>query len=356
MFSIGDQLMGRDEALLQPATDAAGMLRRKELSSRELTAMLLARIDDLNPTLNAVVELRREPALREAAAADEAIARGDDLGPLHGVPKTIKDGFDVAGLHTTWGNPAFKEFVAGSDATVVRRLRQAGAILVGKTNLAFMLGDFGQSANVLYGVTNNPWDTARMPGGSSGGAAAALAAGMTFLEYGSDLVGSIRIPASFCGVYGLKPSVQVVPSTCSSARRTSPRPFRTTPGRSASAPSPPPKAGGPMPTRPSGSPTRRCPGCQPWRRPSGARRAGSPWARRSWARCTRTTPRSPSPSCSATSSVATSPRRCSGSACAHISVPAVSITGRTSIAACRALGHRWAIWVARSMVSHSTIR
>ncbi len=201
------------EPLFQSATDAAQTLRRKERSSRELTEMLLARIEAVNPALNAVVELRREAALQEAAAADATTARGDDAGPLHGVPMTIKDSFNVAGLHTTWGNPAFKDFVADSDATVVRRLKQAGAIIVGKTNLAFMLGDFGQTANELYGVTGNPWDVARTPGGSSGGAAAALAAGMTFLEYGSDLVGSIRIPASFCGVYGLKPSVGTVPLT-----------------------------------------------------------------------------------------------------------------------------------------------
>jgi amidase len=206
---------GRDmhEALLQSATNAARMLRRKEISSRELTEMLLARIDSVNPALNAVVALRPEAALQEAAAADEATARSDAAGPLHGVPMTIKDSFNVAGLHTTWGNPAFKDFVADWDATVVQRLRRAGAIIVGKTNVAFMLGDFGQTANELYGVTNNPWDTTRTPGGSSGGTAAALAAGMTFLEYGSDLVGSIRIPASFCGIYGLKPSVGIVPLT-----------------------------------------------------------------------------------------------------------------------------------------------
>jgi amidase len=189
------------------------MLRRREIASRELTELLLAWIDAVNPALHAVVELRREAALQEAAAADEAIARGGDAGPLHGVPMTIKDSFDVAGLHTTWGNPAFKDFVADADATVVRRLEQAGAIIVGKTNLPFMLGDFGQTANELYGVTSNPWDRTRTPGGSSGGAAAALSAGMTFLEYGSDLVGSIRIPASFCGVYGLKPSLRTVPLT-----------------------------------------------------------------------------------------------------------------------------------------------
>jgi amidase len=197
--------------LFQSATDAAQAVCRKELSSRELTEMLLTRIEAVNPALNAVVELRREAALREAAGADEAAARGDAAGPLHGVPITLKDSFNVAGLHTTWGNPAFKDFVADSDATVARRLRRAGAIIVGKTNVAFMLGDFGQTANEFYGVTNNPWDTTRTPGGSTGGAAAALSAGMTFLEYGSDLVGSIRIPASFCGVYGLKPSVGIVP-------------------------------------------------------------------------------------------------------------------------------------------------
>jgi amidase len=206
---------GRDmhEPLLQSATDATRMLSRKEISSRELTEMLLTRIDSVNPALNAVVEFRREAALEEAVAADEAITRGSDVGSLHGVPMTIKDSFNVAGLHTTWGNPAFKDFVAAWDATIVRRLKRAGAIIVGKTNVAFMLGDFGQTANELYGVTNNPWDTTRTPGGSSGGTAAALSAGMTFLEYGSDLVGSIRIPASFCGVYGLKPSVGIVPLT-----------------------------------------------------------------------------------------------------------------------------------------------
>jgi amidase len=201
------------ELLFLPATDVAALLRRREVSSRELTEALLARIEAVNPTLNAVVELRAEPALAEAAAADEAAARGADLGPLHGVPMTIKDSFDVAGMHTTWGNPAFADHVAGADATVAARLRRAGAVLVGKTNVAFMLGDFGQTANELHGVTVNPWDPARTPGGSSGGAAAAVAAGLSFLEYGSDLVGSVRIPAGFCGVYGLRPSVGVVPLT-----------------------------------------------------------------------------------------------------------------------------------------------
>jgi amidase len=201
------------EIVLRSATDAADMLRRKEITARDLTEALLARIDALNPSVNAVVELQREVALREAAAADEALARGDDVGPLHGVPITVKEAFNTAGLHTTWGNPAFKDYIADWDATAVARLKKAGAIIVGKTNVHFMLEDFGQTANDLYGGTNNPWDLTHTPGGSSGGAAAAVAAGMTFLDYGSDLVGSIRIPASFCGVYGLRPSVGTVPLT-----------------------------------------------------------------------------------------------------------------------------------------------
>jgi amidase len=195
------------------AAAAVAMIRRGQVSSRELTELVMARIDAANPDLNAVVEVRQDQALREAAAADEALVHGEATGPLHGVPMTIKEAFNVAGLHTTWGNPAFKEFVADQDATVVRRLRQAGAVVVGTTNVAFMLGDYAQTRNELYGVTNNPWDAACTPGGSSGGSAAAVAAGMAFLEYGSDLVGSVRIPASFCGVYGLKPSAGIVPLT-----------------------------------------------------------------------------------------------------------------------------------------------
>ncbi len=205
--------MSASELWTRTAIELADMLRRKEVSSRELTQTLLSRIDAVNPAVNAVVELRARAAMKEAATADVMTQRGDEVGPLHGVPMTIKDSFDVAGMHTTWGNPAFKEFVAVEDSTVAGRLRRAGAILIGKTNVHLMLGDFGQTANDLYGRTNNPWDATRTPGGSTGGGAAALAAGMTFLEYGSDLVGSIRIPASFCGVYGLKPSVGIVPLT-----------------------------------------------------------------------------------------------------------------------------------------------
>jgi len=183
------------------ATEAAAMVRRGEVSARELTERVLARIDELNPDVNAVVETSRELALQTAAAADKTTG-----GPLHGVPITVKDCFNVEGMHTTWGEPAFADYVADSDATIVRRLRDAGAIIVGKTNVHHMLADYGQTANELYGRTNNPWDLSRTPGGSSGGGAAAVATGMTFLDHGSDLVGSIRIPASHCGVYGLRPT------------------------------------------------------------------------------------------------------------------------------------------------------
>ncbi len=195
--------------LFRTASDAADAVRRREVSSRELTEAMLTRISEGNPQLNAVVELRAEQALSEAAAADQAAARR----PLHGVPITVKEALNVIGMHTTWGNPAFRDYVADWDATVVARLKHAGAIIAGKSNAHFMLADFGQTSNQVYGRTNNPWDLTRTPGGSSGGGAAAVAAGMTFLDYGSDLVGSIRIPASFCGVYGIKPSAGIVSVT-----------------------------------------------------------------------------------------------------------------------------------------------
>jgi amidase len=180
------------------------------MSSVELTALLLERIEAVNPSVNAVVELRGERALEEAAAADRQVADGARR-PLLGVPMTVKEAFNVAGMKTTWGNPKFAGYVAEADATAIRRLKEAGAIIVGKTNTHFMLADFAQTFNDVYGRTANPWNTALTPGGSSGGSAAATAAGMTFLELGSDVVGSIRIPASFCGVYGLRPSVGIAP-------------------------------------------------------------------------------------------------------------------------------------------------
>lgn len=192
------------------AIEAAKALRSKEISSYELTETVIARIDQANPRVNAIATTRPEEALREAALADEA---RDPTGPLHGVPITVKESFHLTGSPVTWGNPTFAGYLSDWDATVVQRLRRAGAIVVGQSNPHFMLSDFGQTTNEVYGRTNNPWDLDRTPGGSSGGAAAALAAGMTFLDYGTDLAGSIRIPAAFCGVYGLRPSAAAVPLT-----------------------------------------------------------------------------------------------------------------------------------------------
>ena len=190
--------------------EIAKRIRAGEITSRAVTEELLARIA-ADSTVNAVVETRAEAAVEEAVAADATVAGGGELAPLHGVPMTVKECFNVEGLHTTWGNPAFAEYVADRDATVVRRLQDAGAIIVGKSNVHTMLADFGQTVNELYGRTNNPADVTRTPGGSSGGGAAALAAGLTYLEYGSDLVGSVRLPAAYCGVYGLKPTNGLVP-------------------------------------------------------------------------------------------------------------------------------------------------
>jgi len=187
------------------ATELAARIRDGEVTSREVTEDLLRRIA-ADTTVNAVVVTRAAEALAEAEAADAAVAAGQAVGPLHGVPVTVKEAFDVAGMPTTWGNPEFAGFMAEADAVVVERLRAAGAVVVGKSNVHAMLADFGRTANDVYGRTSNPADPSRTPGGSSGGAAAALAAGLSYLDYGSDLVGSIRLPAAYCGVYGLKPT------------------------------------------------------------------------------------------------------------------------------------------------------
>ena len=195
----------------QPARVLARWLRRREVSAAEVLEAHLRRIERHNGALNAVVSLDAERARAAAAAADAALARGEIWGPLHGVPLTLKDALDVDGLRTTVGTFELDR-VADEDSTVAARLRAAGAIVVGHTNVASWLADY-QSANPVFGRTTNPWDPARTPGGSSGGAAAALAAGMTPLEVGSDLSGSLRLPAHFCGVYGLKTTEHRVPLT-----------------------------------------------------------------------------------------------------------------------------------------------
>jgi len=191
------------------ALDVGRAIRAGKVSSLELTTRMLDRIQQYNGKINAIVTLAGD-AVDRARAADQALARREIRSPLHGVPCTIKDTFEVAGVTTTAGAPELRNHVPARDATVVARLRDAGMVVLGKSNVPLYAFDW-QSYNAVYGQTNNPWDVTRTPGGSTGGGAAALAAGLTYLEPGSDLAGSIRIPASFCGVYGHKPSLDVVP-------------------------------------------------------------------------------------------------------------------------------------------------
>ena len=187
------------------ATQLAAKIQNKEISAVELLNHYLGRVDQYNGDLNAIVVDIREKALKDAEAVDTKMARGESCGPLHGVPMTVKESYNVAGTPTTWGNPAWADNVPNEDAESVKKLKQAGVTLFGKTNVPLSLADF-QSYNEIYGTTNNPYDHERIPGGSSGGSAAALAAGLTGLETGSDIGGSIRNPAHFCGVFGHKPT------------------------------------------------------------------------------------------------------------------------------------------------------
>ncbi|MCG7199184.1 amidase [Marinobacter pelagius] len=193
----------------QSAHELLRQLDAGTLTSEQLTQALLARIRDLNPDINAVVTLDENRALEQAREADRQRAEQQELGPLHGIPLTIKDTWEVAGMACTAGAPALQNHQPGRHADVIQRLEAAGAIILGKTNIPLYATDL-QSYNKLFGVTNNPFDRARTPGGSSGGAAAALASGFTPLEVGSDLAGSIRIPAHFCGIFGHKPSRSLV--------------------------------------------------------------------------------------------------------------------------------------------------
>ncbi len=191
--------------------DIARALRVGDVSSVDLLDRFIARVEKYNPGLNAVVTFDYERAREAAKAADAALERGHLLGPLHGVPMTLKDTFEVAGLRTTAGAPEYAEHFSKKDSVVAKRLRAAGAVIFAKTNVPYMAGDL-QTFNEIFGTTNNPWDQARTPGGSSGGAAAAVAAGLTSCEVGSDIGGSIRVPSSYCGVFGHKPSWGIVPS------------------------------------------------------------------------------------------------------------------------------------------------
>ena len=195
---------------LLPAHELARLIRRREVGAAQLLRHVLDRVDRFNPALNAIVVRDDAAAMARALEADAALERGECWGPLHGVPMTVKEAFDVAGLATTWGFEALRLNLAADHAACVQRLIDAGAVIFGKTNVPVGLADW-QTFNPVYGTTNNPWDVTRVPGGSSGGSAAALAAGLCALELGSDIGASIRNPAHYCGVYGHKPTWGVLP-------------------------------------------------------------------------------------------------------------------------------------------------
>lgn len=202
--------MHAEELCYMPATEIAAAIRARKLSPVEVTTAILARIEQVNPKVNAYCTIVAEAALAEAKRAEAAVMEGRQLGPLHGVPISFKDLTVTAGIRTTFGSKIFEQHVPQEDAVVVERARRAGAVVLGKTNTP-EFGCKGVTDNRIFGHTRNPWNLERIAGGSSGGAAAALAAGLGPLAEGSDLAGSIRVPASCCGVVGLKPSIGRIP-------------------------------------------------------------------------------------------------------------------------------------------------
>jgi amidase len=203
------------ELCFVPATELARLIRTREIAAREVLAAHLDRIGSVNPKVNAIVTLTADLATERAREADEALAGGEPVGPLHGLPIAHKDLVATAGVRTTWGSPIFADFVPEEDDLLAERARSAGAILVGKTNTA-EFGAGSQTFNPVFGATRNPYDLRMTAGGSSGGAAAAVAVGMLPVADGSDLGGSLRNPASFCNVVGFRPSPGRVPSWPSS--------------------------------------------------------------------------------------------------------------------------------------------
>src|ERR1700760_294310 len=201
-----------DEIIYTSATELARAIREKEVSSEEVVDAHLSRIEEVNPKLNAVVQLTADAARKRAREADSALARGENWGPLHGVPVTIKDAFETAGVVSVGGTKGRAQFVPQEDAVGVARYKSAGAIMLGKTNVPELSLAF-ESDNLVYGQTKNPYDPTRTPGGSSGGEAAAIASGMSPLGLGSDAGGSIRLPAHFCGIAGIKPTTGRTPRT-----------------------------------------------------------------------------------------------------------------------------------------------
>jgi amidase len=202
--------MTNDELCFTPATRLVTLIRKRQVSPLEVVRAVLARIERVNPALNAYCTVAADQALAAARAATRALTRGTTLGPLHGVPVSIKDLTPTRGIRTTWGSKIFEDHVPEEDGLVVTRLKAAGAIVIGKTNTP----EYGAGANTfnaVFGATRNPWNPALTCGGSTGGGAVALATGMAPLAQGSDLGGSLRIPAAFCGVVGLRPSPGLVP-------------------------------------------------------------------------------------------------------------------------------------------------
>jgi amidase len=192
------------------ATALGRAISKGEVTARETMEVVLERISHLNPQLNAIVTLDPERCRALSLEADRAVEHGDKLGPLHGVPITVKDNFAVAGMRTTAGHPPLRDNVPTMDAAVVARLRAAGAIVIGKSNMPELASDL-QTNNDLFGRTSNPWDTNRTPGGSSGGEAAAVASGISFLGLGNDLLVSVRLPAHYCGVFSYLPTAGLLP-------------------------------------------------------------------------------------------------------------------------------------------------
>ena len=202
--------MTDDDLAFAPAHRQAELIARKKLSPVELTELYLTRIQELDSDLNAFLTVTADEAMASAGEAEAAVMEGGELGPLHGVPIAIKDLETTRGTRTTFGSLIFKDHIPDSDSGVVERIRGSGAVILGKTNTP-EFGVSGTTENRLGEACRNPWDTERTTGGSSGGAGAALAAGLCPLATGSDAGGSIRIPASFCGVYGIKPTLGRVP-------------------------------------------------------------------------------------------------------------------------------------------------
>jgi amidase len=207
-----ETISSSNELVFLSASELAEKIKSHQITSLEVVNAYFDHIKKHNRTLNAIVTLDQDAAMQRAKEADAALARGELWGPLHGVPITIKDNVATLGLKTTNSYPLTENYVPDFDATVVARLRKAGAIILGKTNLPLLAMDT-QTNSPIFGITNNPWDISRTPGGSTGGGAAAVAAGLTSLEIGNDLGGSIRIPSHFCGIYGLKPTEYLVPVT-----------------------------------------------------------------------------------------------------------------------------------------------